>query len=103
MHELPHACELPDGSLVVPPATRALLYRLLGDLSATLAWTHGRPVLLDNSHELKAIHVAQDLLLAKHAGPLPPLHQIMGEPPPRSKAPDLPEPPRPGTPLRRIK
>lgn len=126
MKYLPPAHELPDGSLVVPQATRELLHRVLGDVLSTLLWTngmtrseppgeildvnagrtlheHGGPVVLDHSHEIAAIGALRQLL--GPAGRLPPLHEILGtEPPPFKPPEDDPTPPPAGEPtLRRVK
>jgi hypothetical protein len=110
MDTLRKATVLPDGSLVVPPEIRELLYRVLGDVAATLDWTHrmhcveppsewevrhgdqveiiwpeGKAVTLDHEAELAAIAQLQSVLDSRGLGrPLRPLYQILGlDAPPR--------------------
>ena len=77
MPTIPHADELPDGSIRVPRETRELLYRLLGDMWQTFTIEER------NDLEAMAIEQLQDLLRSKRFGPLRPLHVLLDQPPPR--------------------
>jgi hypothetical protein len=74
MNKLPKATSQPDGSLLVPPETKILLYRLLGDVWQTLAIDEETGA--NHSVELAAISELKHLLGLESR--LPPLASLLG-------------------------
>ena len=72
MKQLPKARVEDDGSLSVPPETKVLLYRVLGDVTQTLTLEEPAP-----EGELEALAELKRLLAPEGTGRLPPVARIL--------------------------